>query len=109
MIDSSIKKEEQLENGKHICYPKSFTIDNRPAIPGSELRGMIRNVFETVTQSCLVNTDSKIQFSGRYAGNMLQPGLLVYENGKCSLYECEKYLVENFQIIKELKNINLEI
>lgn len=103
MIDSSIKKEEQLENGKHICYPKSFTIDNRPAIPGSELRGMIRNVFETVTQSCLVNTDSKIQFSGRYAGNMLQPGLLVYENGKCSLYECEKYLVENFQIIKELK------
>ncbi len=104
MIDSSSNKEIKLEGGDiHVSYPKTFMIGNQPAIPGSELRGMIRNVFETVTQSCLVNTDPKIKFSGRYVGNMFQPGLLVYKNGQCSLYKCDKYSVENPYVINDLK------
>ncbi|MCB2160720.1 TIGR03986 family CRISPR-associated RAMP protein [bacterium] len=39
--------------GKHFSY-RFFELDgNKPALPASSLRGMLRSVFETVTNSCM--------------------------------------------------------
>ena len=41
---------------KHHTY-RFFQLDDQPALPASSLRGMVRSVFETVTNSCFVTTD----------------------------------------------------
>ena len=50
-----------LENGKdrHYVYP-FMRAGGVPIIPGSELRGMVRSVYETVTNSCfsVINTNT---------------------------------------------------
>ena len=45
--DSHAVKEK---NGHRIC--RFFQYDDQPALPASSLRGMIRSVFETLTNSC---------------------------------------------------------
>jgi CRISPR-associated protein (TIGR03986 family) len=42
----------QEQNG-HKIY-RFFQVDGRPALPASSLRGMVRSVFEAVTNSCFV-------------------------------------------------------
>jgi len=42
--------------GEHRTY-RFFQVDKQPAIPASSLRGMVRSVFETVTNSCYVAFD----------------------------------------------------
>lgn len=104
MIDSSIQKKNPVKGGDHIVYPETFKIGQVPAIPGSELRGMIRNMYEVLTDSCLAHADYKKSFISRYDGNMLKAGVLVYENGKCELYECDKYIINDMNIIHQLKS-----
>ena len=41
-----------------------YSVLNEPTIPGSELRGCIRSVFETVTNSCLSVLDDKEKVKG---------------------------------------------
>jgi len=42
--------------GEHRTY-RFFQVDGQPALPASSLRGMVRSVFEAVTNSCLVAFD----------------------------------------------------
>lgn len=110
MIDSSKCEEEycdgdrQKANMKHEIYDKTFTIKGIPAIPGSELRGMIRSKFETLTNSCLSNTDYNLKFGGRYIGTMRKAGLLINEDGNWKLYKCVKYWTNDFNIARELNS-----
>ncbi len=69
-------------------YP-FMTIDGRPMIPGSSLRGVIRSTFETITKSCVFTNDD-YYFSSR-TGVPKEAGLL--EKGKegWKLYEAERY------------------
>lgn len=39
------------KDGEHRTY-RFFQLDGKPALPASSLRGMVRSVFETVTNSC---------------------------------------------------------
>ncbi|MGI6226218.1 MAG: TIGR03986 family CRISPR-associated RAMP protein [Peptococcales bacterium] len=50
---------EKVDENNH-SYFKFFSLDGiNPAIPGSSLRGMIRSIYETVTNSCYSILDAK--------------------------------------------------
>ena len=68
-----------------------FSLDGKsPIIPGSSIRGVIRSIYEALTDSCLssVNADDDDYFSSRM--NKKQTGLLVRENGEYVLYAAER-------------------
>ena len=104
IIDSQ-KGKENKGVPNHIEFKDTFRIGKVPAIPGSELRGVIRNKFETLTQSCLTHIDYDADFYGRYVGNMKQPGLLVYKNNQWELHECIKYVADNPQVVNQLSRM----
>ena len=56
--DSHAITTEDLNGKKHRCY-RFFEYQGEPAIPASTLRGMIRSVYEAVTNSCFVVFDGK--------------------------------------------------
>lgn len=67
-----------------------YSINGTPVIPGSSIRGVIRSVYEALTDSCFssVNADDKDYFSSRM--NKTTPGLLVREGGRYVLYRAER-------------------
>lgn len=69
-----------------------FSVDGRPVIPGSSIRGVIRSVYEALTDSCLcsTNAEDKDYFTSRMKKDCV--GLLECKGGKYYLYEkCERY------------------
>lgn len=67
-------------------YKRFFTYDNtgedlslktryRPAIPGSEIRGVIRSIYETLTNSCLSMIDEEEDIARRVS-DIFSPGLI---------------------------------
>nr|WP_280990938.1 TIGR03986 family CRISPR-associated RAMP protein [Kyrpidia tusciae] len=48
----AVRTDAKGENNPHKIY-RFFQCDGEPVLPGSSLRGMIRSVFETITNSCL--------------------------------------------------------
>lgn len=73
----------------HHAYP-FFSIDDTPFIPGSELRGLIRNVYETITDSCYAVINNNI-LTARFS-NANNPGILYYdkEENKWVLVDARK-------------------
>lgn len=71
------------ENGKTI-----------PVIPGSSLRGSIRSVFETATDSCFPTLREDTGLSRRVDNRKAyKPGILKWEKGGWHLYQAERYLL----------------
>lgn len=66
------------DDNEHKSY-RFFRYDGKPALPASSLRGMVRSVFEAVTNSCLAIFDSGRRLEYRkppnYARN-LKPGIV---------------------------------
>ena len=65
-----------------------------PIIPGSEIRGVIRSVYETITDSCLSTTNTSMVLHKRtpIPG---KPGILKRNgNGKWYLYSPEKVMLK---------------
>lgn len=60
-----------------------------PVIPGSEIRGVIRSAFETVTNSCLSTIDDEQTLFKRVTFNG-EPGRLIHEDGKWKIQKCER-------------------
>lgn len=60
--------------------------ENIPTIPGSELRGMLRSVYEAVTDSCVPFLLDEKPISRRVPtyGALRHRGLLAYEKRKTS-------------------------
>ena len=115
MLDTDSKDKEHVltskqEEDKHRVYNETFKIDGRPAIPGSELRGMIRSKFEALTSSCMSSIEQDLEFACRYKNfNMNIPGLLDISNPKdVKLYKCNKYVVEDEKVLKYIKDKNLK-
>lgn len=103
MIDTEDYKDDQSVPG-HKIYPTTYSLNGHPAIPASELRGMIRNKFETLTNSCLSSAEPELSFYGRYNGDMTNPGILDYSDPQnIKLYECKKYRIKNKGSIRNLK------
>jgi CRISPR/Cas system CSM-associated protein Csm3 (group 7 of RAMP superfamily) len=73
-----------------------------PVIPGSEIRGVIRSAFETVTNSCLSTIDDdqllykRVQTPGKWAR-------LVFDKTKkeWALYECNRHRIHKDLLKKE--------
>ena len=93
-----------LENGKDehgINKHPFFRADGKAVIPGSSIRGVIRNVYEALTNSCMhINDKDDDYFSSRQ--NKKNPGLLTYEDGKYVLYNAKRRKVTD-RIDKDLK------
>ncbi len=49
----------RIAGGKEHASYRFFEYEGQPALPASSLRGMVRSVFETVTNSCFVMLDDK--------------------------------------------------
>ena len=101
--DVSRKKEIAEE---HFSYP-FFTIDGggsggdtpgkgTPMIPGSAIRGVIRGVYETLTDSCFGSMQADTKITARNK-NPFRPGLLIRRvvNSKetWELHEAERRLI----------------
>ena len=91
IIPDSAEGVESPENG-YMEYP-FFRMDGKPVIPGSEIRGMLRNVYEAATNSCLPFLPDNQSFSLRtpVSGAFKYRGLLEHANGKWKLYKAIVY------------------
>lgn len=73
---------------KHKTYP-FFRVADKPVIPGSQLRGMLRSAYETLSNSCLsVNNNNILSARHTNPGN---PGLIQYKDGAWHLFEAKIY------------------
>ena len=72
----------------HKTYP-FFRVEGKPVIPGSQLRGMLRGAYETLSNSCLSVNNNNI-LSARHA-NPGNPGLIQYRDGAWHLYKATTY------------------
>lgn len=77
------------KNDIHKEYDFFRSPDGIPTIPGSELRGMLRSVYEIVTNSCVPFLLDEKPISRRVPvyGALCHHGLLAYENDHWVLYK----------------------
>ena len=80
-----------------------FSVDGKPLIPGSEIRGCIRSAFEAVTKSCysVINSNLLSKRMPKPTNDRL-PGLLKREGGKWVIYNAE--YCRNRHKLKEFEN-----
>lgn len=64
-----------------------------PVITGSEIRGVIRNAYETVTNSCLSTLNTKKVLSTRSV-NAKNAGVIFKENGHWILKKATRYMLK---------------
>lgn len=77
-----------IDNDKYTSYP-FYRINNVPSVPGSSIRGMLRSVYETLTDSCFVTLPEDASVTARViprVKNVFNPGILKYEGKKNSGY-----------------------
>lgn len=96
--DAAARKGQPVERGEHFTYP-FFRVDGTPVIPGSQLRGVIRSAFETLSNSCLSVNNNNI-LSARHAAPRL-PGLLQHTGGRWHLYAARK---SSDKYVRKLEN-----
>lgn len=85
---------ESLGNDKfHYGYPflGMNQSEKSPRIPGSSIRGVIRNVYETITDSCFVTMKKDTMVSRR--DRLTEKGILLYEDNQWNLYSAERFLL----------------
>lgn len=100
----------EKDSTNFYCYPTEDAGDLfRPVIPGSEIRGAIRSVFEAAFNGCLSQVNDK-RFHRR-SMDVKKPGLLYRENGEWVLEESERIMLntsfpEEYKRKKHGKYIN---
>lgn len=114
-IDNSISKSYGIFSYEDLNGKKSQDETYQPVIPGSEIRGCIRNVFEAFTNSCYnFDPNNDLYFTERVLPeNVYTPGVLIWESdNKYHLYEADKYkdlYLDKHQNRKDFKlNIDCE-
>ena len=78
-------------------WTRFFRIGDTLAIPGSSIRGVVRSVYEVLTNSCMRVNDAPFHSSS----SIKRPGLLACENGVYKLYTAERYRIKKDWIAKE--------
>ena len=82
-------------------------------IPGSSLRGMIRSVYETITESCLstMKPDTHLfSRAGAEKKEIYKPGILKEKDGEWKLYTVEKiYKIPDKNAYKKGKKIKVKV
>lgn len=105
--EESINVHNQEKN-KHKIY-RFFEYEGKPALPASSLRGMIRSVFEAVTNSCFVafQTDSPypLEYRTSRAPKEMIPARVLELTNKgealLELLDCSKDLPDPDKISKK--------
>lgn len=99
--DASQRRELSEE---HYAYP-FFSVDGcTPAVPGSALRGAIRSVYETLTDSCFGTMQKDMRATARIA-QAFQPGLLILRGNSWELHEAARYLLVTDRRFYEKKEL----
>lgn len=82
-------EDKEIDKHKHYSF---FSYDGRLAIPGSTLRGCIRNMYEALTDSCFVT--SKDEIITTRTKDAFKPGVLIREEGTDNwvLYKAQRYI-----------------
>ena len=86
---------EIKKNKWHYSYP-FMTIGGKPFIPASSIRGALRNIYETVTDSCMgtlrpnTTISTRVGFDNKWT---VYPGILFrnMDNSEWELYEAQRY------------------
>lgn len=100
-IDCSLDVAEKLAMPDHESdnntvtkgkYYDFFKISDMPVIPGSELKGCIRNLYESITYSCfsVINANTLTKRVPMETGKIGMPGIVRYENSEWHLYPARK-------------------
>lgn len=79
------------DNAKHRRYP-FMKIGKDCIIPGSSIRGPVRSVYETVTNSCMSTMQKRQRITAR-SNKPFLPGLLFFENRQMKLYKAIRYRI----------------
>lgn len=74
-IPDTDSKEEDKEIKDHYYYP-AFRIGDKLAIPGSSIRGTLRSVYETLTNSCMSTIDGDQHITKRTDLGTFRPCVL---------------------------------
>lgn len=105
MMCDKEKSSKNPTKKEHNAYP-FYTVDNKPIIPGSEIRGLIRNTYEIITDSCFSVINSNIISSRDITGNEVdrEKGILHfdYDRNRWVLFDAAKYTAYTYKMKKEL-------
>ena len=82
----AIPDSENVIVGKdeHKTY-SFYRVDGKPIIPGSQIRGVIRSAYETLSNSCLSVNNVNILSSRSSA--IRKPGIIQFYEGKYRLFD----------------------
>ena len=83
----------ESEKDGHKSYPFMSMPDGAYGIQASSLRGEIRNVFETASDSCFSTLREDTRLNARKE-NARSAGLLLFEDGVWKLYEAKRYMLK---------------
>lgn len=81
------------EEKEHKIYDFFHYNDGNPVIPGSTLRGAIRSVYETLSDSCFSTAREKTVITNR-TKQAFKAGILLRENGEWKLYPAVRYIIK---------------
>ncbi len=91
IIPDPDNSEPDQTNVKHYRYP-FMKIGADYIIPGSSIRGPVRSVYETVTNSCMSTMQKRQKITAR-TNDAFSPGVLFYRNGEMKLFAADRYRV----------------
>ena len=109
--DKAFKESEKVTDHKSYDFfsytnlNPGKTYENEyhlPVIPGSEMRGVVRNVYETLTDSCMGLLNEEI-YPVKRSYEKFIPGLLYKNKDKLVLYSAASYRVD-IKISRKYKN-----
>lgn len=86
-------KISDTNNAEHYRYP-FYRINGVPSVPGSSIRGMLRSLYETVTDSCYVTLSENESITARTfpsSQNQFKEGVLLNEGKNWTLYSAKRY------------------
>ena len=89
--------EKEQPKNEHKEYEFMKDPYGRHFIPASSIRGMIRSVFETASDSCFSTVRDNTLLDARLDAKEapdVKAGILVRENGKWKLYAAERYMLK---------------
>lgn len=78
-----------------------------PVIPGSEIRGMLRSVYEVLSNSCLSSIQDK-KLTGRITIPK-KPGIVEYRDGKLTLYAANRIPLQTYKNEKRKRVYKLDV
>ena len=87
--DHELGTQSDKDTNKPGDYP-FMTVGGKPMLPGSSLRGMFRNAFESITDSCFPIINNDYLYSSRSKKPKIA-GLLTKDNDEWVLYEADRY------------------